>query len=85
MVAIAVLGRRLQGPAPAPLQAVRVALYFGVVFLMSTKPGTAGALAAMGVAVVAGSVAGLALRRRRPDLRAVSRRRGLGRAGGGLS
>jgi hypothetical protein len=65
----ATLGRRLHDPVLALSMGVRVALFLGVVFLMSTKPGTAGALATTGVAVVAGLAAGLPARRGRGEAR----------------
>jgi hypothetical protein len=45
---------RLHDPVRALSLWVRTALFLGIVFVMSTQPSGAGALAAIGVAVVAG-------------------------------
>jgi hypothetical protein len=54
---------QLRDPALALSLRFRTALFLGVVFLMSTHPGVGGALAAMGLAAVAGMAAGLPGRR----------------------
>jgi hypothetical protein len=51
------LGRRLHDPVLALSLRLRTALLLGIVFVMSTQPSTAGALAAMGVALVVGLAA----------------------------
>lgn len=48
----AALRQRLHDPVLSLSVLIRTALFFGVVFVMSTKPGTAGALTALGVALV---------------------------------
>jgi hypothetical protein len=53
----AALGQLLHDPVLRLSLALRTSLFLGVVFLMSTKPGTAGALAAMGVALLLGLAA----------------------------
>jgi hypothetical protein len=56
------LGRQLQDPVLARSLWLRTALFLGIVFIMSTQPTTAGALATMGVAAVAGVTAVLPAR-----------------------
>jgi len=53
------LGRHLRDPVLALSLWVRTALFLGIVFVMSTKPSAAGALAAMAVAVVVGLAAAI--------------------------
>jgi hypothetical protein len=55
----AALRRRLHDPVLALSAWLRTALGLGIVFVMSTKPGSAGALGAMVVAVALGIAAGL--------------------------
>ena len=55
----AALDRRLHDPVLMLSIALRTALFLGIVFVMSTKPSTAGALSAMGVALMVGSAAAL--------------------------
>jgi hypothetical protein len=55
----AALRQRLHDPVLTLSVALRTALLLGIVFVMSTKPSTAGALAAMGVALVLGLAAAL--------------------------
>jgi hypothetical protein len=54
----AALGDRLSDPALMFSLYLRTALALGIVFVMSVKPGTAGALTAMGVALVLGLATG---------------------------
>jgi hypothetical protein len=65
------LGRLLQDPILTLSIWLRVALFVGIVFLMATKPGTAAALGAMGVSLVAGWAAALPARRGAAGARAV--------------
>lgn len=53
------LGRALRDPVLTLSMWLRTSLFLGVVFLMSNKPGVAGALTAMGVALVLGLGAGI--------------------------
>jgi hypothetical protein len=55
----AALDRRLHDPVLTLSIALRTALFLGIVFVMSTKPSTAGALTAMVVALIAGSAGAL--------------------------
>jgi hypothetical protein len=59
----AALRRQLHDPMLALSIRLRMALFLGIVLLMSTEPGTAGSLAAIGVAAVAGLVAAVPTRR----------------------
>jgi hypothetical protein len=52
-----ILRQRLDDPALTMSLWVRTALFFGIVFLMSTRPGWAGALAVMGAALLLGIAA----------------------------
>jgi hypothetical protein len=54
----AALGPRLRDPVLARSISLRTALFLGIVFLMSNKPGVPGALTAMGVALVLGLAPG---------------------------
>ena len=65
----AALERRLHDPVLTLSIALRTALFLGIVFVMSTKPSTAGALTAMVVALVAGSAGALQEARRSPHRR----------------
>ena len=56
------LAQQLHDPALILGLRVRTALGLGIVFLMSTRPGWGGALAVMGLAVVAGAAAALPAR-----------------------
>ncbi len=71
-----VLGRRLHDPVLSLSLWLRTALFLGVVFVMSTEPSGAGALTAMGVALVVGLAAALPARAggRRPARMAGSER-----------
>jgi hypothetical protein len=51
------LRQRLHDPVLTLSLRLRIALFFGVVFIMSTQPGIVGALAAMAVALLVGLVA----------------------------
>ncbi|HEU5323673.1 MAG TPA: hypothetical protein VFX28_22915, partial [Methylomirabilota bacterium] len=55
------LAGRLRDPVLVISAWLRTALALGIVFVMSTKPGATGALAAMGVALVLGLAAGFSL------------------------
>jgi hypothetical protein len=55
----AALAKRLHDPMLTLSLALRTALFLGIVFLMSSKPSTAGALAAIGMALVLGLAAAL--------------------------
>ncbi|HEX7942970.1 MAG TPA: hypothetical protein VF488_14250 [Gemmatimonadaceae bacterium] len=56
----AALRQRVHDPVLRTSASLRVALGLGIVFDMSVKPGTAGAFAAMGVALALGAVASVA-------------------------
>jgi hypothetical protein len=56
------LAQHLHDPALILGLRVRTALFLGIIFLMSTRPGWSGALAVMGLAVVAGVAAALPAR-----------------------
>jgi hypothetical protein len=56
------LGRQVHDPVLTLSLRLRTALFLGVVFLMATEPGAAGALAAMGVAAAVGLAAALPAR-----------------------
>ena len=56
------LAQQLHDPALILGLRVRTALFLGIIFLMSTRPGWGGALAVMGLAVVAGLAAALPAR-----------------------
>lgn len=62
------LGARLRDPVLLVSAWLRTALALGVVFIMVTKPSGAGALTAMGVALVLGLAAGSSAWGRRGDL-----------------
>jgi hypothetical protein len=72
----AALKQRVHDPVLSLSLWVRTALFLGVVFVMTTEPSGAGAIAAMGVALVLGMAAGLPARRsgRRPARMAASER-----------
>jgi hypothetical protein len=55
----AALGRRIHDPLLALSLRLRAALFLGIVFVMSTQPSAAGALAAMAVSLVAGLAAAI--------------------------
>jgi hypothetical protein len=56
------LSQRLHDPVLARSLWVRMALFLGIVFVMTTEPSTAGALASMGLALVGGLAASLPAR-----------------------
>ena len=56
------LAQRLHDPALILGLRARTAIFLGIIFLMTTRPGWGGALAVMGLAVVAGVAAGLPAR-----------------------
>jgi hypothetical protein len=60
----AALDRQIHDPALELSLRVRAALFLGVVFVMSTEPNTAGSLAAMAVATLAGVAVALPAGRR---------------------
>jgi hypothetical protein len=58
----AALGRRLRDPVLTISLWLRTALSLGIVFIMTTKPGSAGAASAMGIALLLGLAAAIPVR-----------------------